>query len=265
MRTAHTVARRKRMSPEDAEDFVSWVVIRLMERDFALIRSCLDRRAMRSYLRTVIGNLGRDYCDHLWGRWRPSETARRLGTDAVELEKLVHRDGLEVREAITIQRQRTSPLGDAQRRLEEQAMRLPPRQRRAMVELDEQQHAERDPIEARLIAREGQEERARLFRLLNRAFCDLGEQDRAMLALHHLHGKSLASAARHLGLDPRRIYQRRKRCLRVLRSFLYARGVAWTDVEKCLGDFFNSPENDEACDLVEVFVEKARCSSCTGP
>src|SRR5829696_5080480 len=94
-RIAVHACRRSRLRPEDKEDFVSLVHEKLLENDYAVIRK-FERRenaSFATYLNTVIRRLLLDYQNHLWGKWRNSAEAERLGEVAERLEELINRDG----------------------------------------------------------------------------------------------------------------------------------------------------------------------------
>src|ERR1044071_2387248 len=95
------VARRHRLSAADAEEFASTVHLRLIEHDYAVIRKFRGGSSLRTYLTVVIARLCLDFRASSWGRWRPSQGARRLGPVAVALERLMVRDGLTFDEACT--------------------------------------------------------------------------------------------------------------------------------------------------------------------
>src|SRR5690349_3555121 len=78
---------RFRLRREDAEDFSSVVMVKLVENDYRKIREYKGTSSPRTYLTTVIVNLLKDYINHLWGKWRSSEEAKRLGDVAVKLEE----------------------------------------------------------------------------------------------------------------------------------------------------------------------------------
>src|SRR6185436_5001763 len=94
-RAATYFCRRSGFSREETEDCVSSVKQKLIEDDYAIIRKFQGKSIFKTYLTVVIRRLFLDYLDHLWGRrWRPSAEAERLGPLAIQLEGLLHRDGL---------------------------------------------------------------------------------------------------------------------------------------------------------------------------
>src|SRR5947208_13014691 len=90
------------MSPDDVEDFASWVKLRLIDGDYAVIRKFQGRCSPATYLTVVIRRLFSDYQIRLHGKWHTSATAQRLGPDPVQLERLLYRDRKPLDEAVAI-------------------------------------------------------------------------------------------------------------------------------------------------------------------
>src|SRR4051812_9136398 len=95
-------SRRSRFSREDAEDFSSWVKLKLIEDDYGVLRKFKGGCNLGTYLSVVIQRLAQDYRNHLWSKWRPSAEAIRLGPLAVRLEQLLVRDDYSFEEACQI-------------------------------------------------------------------------------------------------------------------------------------------------------------------
>src|SRR5688572_2526377 len=85
--------RRYRLSREEAEDFSSVVRLKLIADDYQVLRAYAGRSSLASYLGAVVQRAWLDHCNHLWGKWRPSAEARRLGPLGIRLDTLLHRDG----------------------------------------------------------------------------------------------------------------------------------------------------------------------------
>ena len=103
---ATRAARRSGFLEQDVEDFVSRVMVRMIEDDYAVIRRHRGDSSLRTFLITVVQNHCRDYRNHKWGKFRPSAIALELGTVAVELELLLVRDQHDLDTAIEILRSR---------------------------------------------------------------------------------------------------------------------------------------------------------------
>ena len=99
-----TTGRRRHLSAAEREDFASFVHLRLVDDDYAILRKFQNRSTLWTYLAAVIERLSLDFCAEKWGRWRPSAMAERLGPVAVMLERLVTRDSHTIEEAMEIVR-----------------------------------------------------------------------------------------------------------------------------------------------------------------
>src|SRR6185295_9281912 len=71
----------------------------LIQGDYEVLRRFQQRSSFQTYLTVVVQRLFLNYRNRLWGRWRPSAEACRLGPIAVQLERLIVRDGWSFEEA----------------------------------------------------------------------------------------------------------------------------------------------------------------------
>ena len=85
-----TVGRRRHLSATEQEDFASFVHLRLVDDDYAILRKFQNRSTLWTYLAAVIERLSLDFCAEKWGRWRPSAMAERLGPVAVAARAARH-------------------------------------------------------------------------------------------------------------------------------------------------------------------------------
>lgn len=226
------VARRHRLGRADAEDFGSEARLALIENGYSALARFQGRSSLRTYLITVIHRLFLDHRRKLWGKWRPSAEAERLGPVAVRLELLLYRDGLSMGEAVETLRlnQGVEESPDALRRL---AASLPVRTMRRSVPDAEQAlagipsadsaspHAE---LEGAALARRAQES-------LTGALEALPAADRIALRLRFEDGLSVATIAKVLGQDQKALYRRFEHLLTKLRASLEGRGLLWSDVQ----------------------------------
>lgn len=215
-------ARSGGLSIQDSEDFIQHVHVRLLETDYAAFRQFKGQSALRTYLSVVANHLVRDWKNHLWGKWRPSAAAVRLGGVAVALERMTARDGLGVDEAIASLRCRPDAPSTAD--LERIARALPPRYRRQTVAADLLEtlpHPDtRDPLIAKAESSELQERLHVLDELLD----DLPSEDRQLISSRYLAGRRVPEMARELGEDPKGLYRRCERLLGALRREFVRRG-----------------------------------------
>src|SRR5215216_1633249 len=64
--------RRYGLVSADAEDAASWLKLRFVQDDYAVLQKFRGESALPTYLTVVITMLFRDYRVQQWGRWRPS-------------------------------------------------------------------------------------------------------------------------------------------------------------------------------------------------
>lgn len=95
--------RRCNLKKEEGEELLSEVQDKIMADDYAVLRKLEGKDNLKSYLTIAIKNQMRDFQNHLWGKWRHSETAKRLGPMAMHLEKLL-REGYTFDETVAVLR-----------------------------------------------------------------------------------------------------------------------------------------------------------------
>jgi DNA-directed RNA polymerase specialized sigma24 family protein len=98
-RVAVSAARSHGLHDADAREFASWVTLKLIEDDYAVLRKFRGESNIRTYITTVVVRMSHAYSRERRGRWRPSRAAERLGPPASELETLVRRDGYSLEQA----------------------------------------------------------------------------------------------------------------------------------------------------------------------
>jgi RNA polymerase sigma factor (sigma-70 family) len=230
-----SVCRRHRCRPEEAEEFASEVKLKLVADNYAVLRKFEGRANLKTYLTIVVQNYFKDYCNHLWGKWRKSAEAKRLGPVAEKLEELF-RDGFGFAEACeelrTSQKVELSPA-----KLAEMAGRLPPRlPRRFEGEESLAMLADGDPgPEERRVLAERSAAWQRLAGPLKKALGALSDRDRLIVRLDFEKDFSLADIARTLHLDEKGIYRQKTRILNELGAALRQLGVTEEEVATALG------------------------------
>lgn len=216
------VCRRNRMGVDDMHDFASTVRLKLVANDYEVLRAWAGRSSLPVYLVAVVNRAFLDYRNHLWGKWRPSAEARRLGPLAIRLDTLLHRDGLTLDEA-------TAGLAPEERdEAARLAARLSPRVRRRLesdANLEELPASDPTP-EQSLLTSEQTKTRSRLQLALREALAALEPEDRMLVKLRLEDGFTIVDAARALHVDAKPLYRRYERILRELRKHLGTRG--WT-------------------------------------
>ena len=220
------VCHRHRLTAAEAEEFESEVKLRFVERDYDILRRFQHRSSLRTYLVVVIQRLFLDYRNHLWGKWRASAEATRLGPVAISLEQLLVRDGLDLDQACeTLRTNEGVTLGRDE--LAEIAARLPVRTRRSVVGEDALENVveERQSPEAGVLAGEPGAIGARIRIALAPAVRALSDQDRLILRLRFQDDLGVADIARALHLDQKPLYRRFESLLRRLRDALETAGI----------------------------------------
>jgi RNA polymerase sigma factor for flagellar operon FliA len=234
-RVARHTCRRHHLPVQDAEEFESALKLKLIADDYAVIRKFQGRSSLSTFLTAVIQHFFLDFLDHLWGRWRPSAQARRLGPVAVELERMLTADDLPLGEACELLRTNRR-IGMSTDELEALAALLPARTARrfaseeALVGLasptdhadDLVERSERDRLRSRIEA------------ALGRALAELSGEDRLILRMNVQEGQTVAAIARALGLEPKSLYRRLEQVRRDLREALLRQGVRAGDVDELL-------------------------------
>ena len=229
---AHT-CRRSRLGKEDAEDFASFVRLKLIDDNYAVLRQYQGRSKLSTFLAVAIKRLLLDYRDHLWGKWRLSAEAQRLGPVAERLETLLVRDEYTFDEAFQILRQEGVELSE----LEVAGIRrkLPPRIVRKMITdeaLQSEPSRELRPDEA-LEQKERDTIRRRLAGPLLQALDTLSKEDRVLVLLRMK--LKVSEIARLRRLDQKPLYRRIDKAHETLRKELARLGVRREDIEYLIG------------------------------
>lgn len=227
------VCRRRGLVGDEAEEFASWARIKLLENDCAILSKFGGRSTLKTFLVTVVTNLFKDYRIAKWGRWRPSAMARRLGVVAVQMERLVHRDGIGFDQAAETL-QRNFGVRETMAELADLVGRLPARTSRRVDGVEDEGELARlspaaretaDGTQERVRRSERQEQAAEVERCLARAFAELDPEDRVILQLRFEQEMTVAAISRTLDLEQKPLYRRIDRCLKTIRDCLERDGV----------------------------------------
>ena len=138
--------------------------VRLLERQHDILTRFTGRSSLKTYLTVVVNRMLLDWRNTVYGKWRASASAVRLGPKGVRLERLVYRDGHTLQQAIAILcAEPDSPTSRELRRFFEQ---LPERHRRRMVYDDILRDTHGTDFEDPVEAEERQHETRRVSRTL---------------------------------------------------------------------------------------------------
>ena len=230
-----TTGRRRHLSAPEREDFASFVHLRLIEDDYAILRKFQNRSTLWTYLAMVIERLSLDFCAEKWGRWRPSAMAERLGPAAVSLERLVTRDNHSVDEAIEILRT-NHDINLSHSALRDIWEQLPTRTRTTSVgEEAAAAVSSEDSSEAGVEESDRRRHIERLQRALQTAFEQIPAQDRVVIALRFDQDMSMVEIARITGASVPTLHRRLDKSVKQLRSALSQAGFDPRDVANLIG------------------------------
>jgi RNA polymerase sigma factor (sigma-70 family) len=235
-RIVASLCRRHRLNGDEAEDFGSWVHLKLLENDCAVFRKFRGESSISTYLTVVVSMLFRDYRVEHWGRWRPSAVARRLGPLAVRLEYLVYCQEFRLEQAGEVLRTSGADLSD--RELAEMLAQIPPRGQPRPVLVDAEVLTPApavDEADAAVQEEEEEDDRRRARHALFSAMERLEPEDRLILRLRFWEEMSVADIARGLNLPQKPLYRRIERALLQLRRELESGGLSREHVRELLG------------------------------
>ncbi len=240
------VCRKCRFSREDCDDFKQSVQVKLIENDYRVLRECTGS-SLRSYLKVVILRASQDFRNRLWGKYRDTAEAQRLGEAGKRLERLITRDGLSHEEARRyLQINEKIELTDEE--FEKIIARLPPRQRRhwfPVESLNAVADSARDPDEA-LRAKEATRRQAEILDLLDRRARELSTEHQLLLRMIYQEGLTIAEIARARKVPQKPLYTERDRALRQLRELLEKEGVRKDELEAIFRLLLDATGPDEA-------------------
>jgi RNA polymerase sigma factor for flagellar operon FliA len=232
--------RQKGFSREATQDFVSKVKEKLWDNDYAVIRKFQGKSSFKTYLTVVINHLFQDHLNHLWGKWRSSAEAKRLGPLAIQLEKLMSRDGLSFHEACETL-WTNHHVKATRQELEAIAKKLPDRPPTPPggneESLKDQPSPEPKPDE-RIEAQQRAARRLEVLGILSDALMQLPEEDVVLVKMSCEH--KVADIARILKIAQKPLYPRLDKILNALRRELERRGVRADEIRGLL----DGPEDE---------------------
>jgi RNA polymerase sigma factor (sigma-70 family) len=254
------VCRRHRLPPDKADDLESWVNLRLIENDYAVLREYKGLSKLRTYLHSVVINAYLDWRNAEWGRFRYSAAARRLGVVAMELERLVLRDKRDYEDAV----QTLVSTGVTRSREECDRLwaQLKRRSRRTEVPADEFDDRLQEPVDPLqwLDFDDPQRMADRVGRVLAESLRGLPPQEQVILRLWFVDEFTVPQIARALGFESKAeekaLYRRIERSLKNLGEVLTAAGLT---AEQTL-ELLDNP-NADLGEILRKVLEKPE----TGP
>lgn len=227
--------RAHRLSADDGDEFSSWVRLRLLEDDGAILAKFRGLSTFKTFLVTVIQRLFLDWRIKEWGKWRPTADARRLGPVAIELERLVLRDHLEFGQAVeTLIAKGTAASREECDRAWGELPRRPPRQRAGEQALDAMPSPA--PASDPVTVEEQFASAGRASSALAAAIPGLTPQEQLIIRLRFQDGVTVARIAQLLGEEQKPLYRRIDQILARLRATLTDAGVTAAQVRDLLGN-----------------------------
>ena len=228
-KVAKHAAQRHKLSPQDTEDFVSEFELKLLEDDCRVVRMHKEKSSFRTYVSTVSQNFLRDYKNRLWGKFRPSAEARRLGPLGVKLDELLYRDHYTLDQACKLLKTNYH-VEKSEREIRAMAALLPPHGTR---QIEDDKDLDKDPSPApsslqTLLDRERVARMREALGVLDELLSTLPDEDRLILQMT---GEfQVSEIARLLELPQRSLYPRIAKIRKQLRSALEDRGIDYTEI-----------------------------------
>ena len=227
-RIVGAIARRHSLNASEAEEFAAWARARLIDSDYAVFRKFGGRSSLSTYLTVVLTNAFRDYRNSLWGRWRPSAAATRLGPTAIRIEELIYRDGHSLREAIGVLQ--SSGCRDPDSEIAKLAARLPQRQRTTEVGLESA-----DEIAVSPGGTDWDSDEQPIVAALRQVVEQLPPDERVITRMRFWDDISVADIARALRIEQKPLYRKLESIKARLRDWLEARGIDRERAAELLG------------------------------
>ena len=232
--TVRRACLRCSLDGQNAEDFRSWVYLRLIQDDYRVLRKFEGRSTFATFIAVVVRHLALDYQNKIWGKWRPTAAAKKLGPVAVELERLVVRDGTDLREAYALLMSGDEDLSEAE--LDAITGQLPLRPRRRFEAAAALDHVGcTGSVEGRVRSAERRNRLESVQTALRSALASLDDGDRDLVRRRFRDGQTISNIATNLGLERRMLYTRMARCLVRLRKSLESRGLSSEDIVAVIG------------------------------
>ncbi len=233
-RLARTLGRRRGLAPEDAEDFAQDTLLKVMDRDHAILRKFRGDSSMATYLASVVGFYFKDWTNSKWGKYRTPKPVGRLGEPAITLHRLMVRDGLSLAEACEkLRTEQRVGLTDAE--LAEMAAKLQLKFRHqiesadALLAVPAPDTADRNIVDQEKLAL-----RQRIDEILQRWRAGLTQQDALIVGYWIDDGLKFVEIAKIVGIAQKRVYERVDTLRKQLRRLLEDGGIGGSTVRDLL-------------------------------
>jgi RNA polymerase sigma factor (sigma-70 family) len=217
-----TIARLHHLCGEDLKDFPQHVCLKLLENDCAKLSLYRGDCPFPKFLWSVIEHLCFDYLDWLYGKWRPCVAAQVRGPLGVAYDRLTSRDGYTPSEAFEILRTNYQ-FTISRDAFDDLVTNIPIRPRRRLVpdEPSEDMPSPVLPPDVQLEEETCDKTLIAVLAALEAAIEAMpNPRDRIILKMLYRDGESLATIARTLGLDHKRLFRHRDKLFAQLRETL---------------------------------------------
>jgi RNA polymerase sigma factor for flagellar operon FliA len=218
------VCHRNRIGRDEEEEFGSYVKYKLIESNYAIIRKFEGRSTFSTYMTTVVQRMFFQYRVQMWGKWRPSAQARRLGDKGITLERLLTRDGHTYSEAVAVLTTGRPPVFTIDE-IESIYIRLPVRQPRPVLVAAMEITDGGPSIEPELFSGERAAIARRTAATIDAAIATMESEDQVILRMRFWHARTIPEIARSLKLDAKKLYKRINKLLAQLKLALEGAGV----------------------------------------
>jgi RNA polymerase sigma factor (sigma-70 family) len=218
------VCHHNRVGRDEEEEFGSYVKFKLIESNYAIIRKFEGRSAFSTYMTTVIQRMFFQYRVQMWGKWRPSAQARRLGDKGITLERLLTRDGYTYSEAVAVLTTGQPPVF-AVDEIEAIYVRLPIRQPRPVLVAAMEISDGGPSVEPALFSGERAVIARHTADTIDAAIATMEAEDQVILRMRFWNARTIPEIARALKLDEKKLYKRINKLLAQLKLTLEGAGV----------------------------------------
>jgi RNA polymerase sigma factor (sigma-70 family) len=218
------VCQKHGLSIEEAEEFRAHVHLKLMDDGYAVLRKFRGDSKLATFLVSTISYRCQDYRNALWGKWRPSAKAVRMGGQAPLIEQLTHRDDHTDDEAFEILRM-NHRVTITRAEFEAILAQLPARDKRRFESEDVLETlASPGSAEGDLLAEEKRVHAERLLQATYEELSRLPPAHRLLIKLFDEDGLHMRQVAAIVGGEASALFRRRERIWAGIRKRLKIRG-----------------------------------------
>jgi DNA-directed RNA polymerase specialized sigma24 family protein len=224
-RVVARLVRQNRLTRETGEDFAQCVKMKFIADDYAVLEQWRGDSSLEGYATIVIGHAFQDFRNSIWGKYRPSAFARRLGPIAVLLEQYLVRDQLSF-DAACEELWRRHAVAETRAELEALLAQLPLRTRRTF---QDDRSLDRIPAPSRadelLIRTEREAALRRAWAAIDATIAQFAAEDAVIMAYRFKDGKTVKQIALILGIEEKPLFPRIQSLIGRLRRALEREGI----------------------------------------